>query len=246
MNEPGTFRRRCPMRRLLLVALAASRPLLSAPAPSSGLAVGQFRVGDAAHLFRSDYVDDAKQLRVTHIVDAAHVHEDRVLSISLFSAGDMRFVWLLRKDRHAGQHVETIVSDKGQRVEFHRTANSDLTPKDHSRGAVGAGVLTIDGESMKITLATAGVATVPDRVAAMFSRWNLAEREGLNALYRETVPCPLHVGRGVALSALFFGPLPAGCQPGMLEASPDPERDVTFLAIVPELAEWLKRPSTRR
>lgn len=221
--------------------------LLVLAAPSSGgVNLGQFRLNNTAQLLRYDYADRRRQLRVTEIVNIADVRKERVASVTLFSSGDLRFVRMLRKDVHTRQHVEILISDKGRRVEFQRTVNPDLSDEERARGVVGSGVLTIDGESMMITLEAAGPAVVPDSVAVAFSRWGFTEREGLRLLYRETISCPLRIGKGVVLPALIDSRGPSECQPGMVNASPDRNRDAGFLILVPELGDWLGKPATLR
>jgi hypothetical protein len=200
----------------------------------------QVTIDGNPRLFRREYAE-GERLRATEIADIAHVSDwQRVVSVTLFSSGEMRFVKLNEIDHRDNRRIETIVNDRGQKAEFRRAPDSDLTDDER---VCGAGILTISGASIKITPEDAEIATFRRKVSAMLSAWDPAEREALEILYKKTMACGLSVGGGVLLPILFGDPRGLACEPGMLEAWPDPKRDEEFLTVVPELADWLKTPA---
>jgi hypothetical protein len=202
--------------------------------------LAQVTPSEEPQLFRYDFADAAKHLRATMISDLSQMHEkDRVVSFSLLSSGGMRFIKINEIDRRANLRIETIVNAKRQKVEFRRDANTELTAGERRSGA---GMLTLGGRSVKIT-PNAETTAMRREVRLMLSAWDPREREALEVLYKETMACGLHAGFGVLLPILFGGARGGGCQPGMREADPDPAWDREFVAIVPELAEVLKKPA---
>jgi hypothetical protein len=215
--------------------------ILRALTPCTVLTLGQFTIGDKPQLLRYDYVAEADALRATEIIDVAHAGERRTASVTLLSAGEMRFVRMLEIDRDAFRHIEIIINAKGWQASFSRAPDSDLTAAERMRSV---GVLTINGSSVKIRPKDAETATARLKVEAMLSAWDPTQRRALEILYKKTAACGLRVGKGALLPILFGDPPAGGCEPGMLEAQPDPKRDQEFVAIVPGLAEWLKTPAT--
>jgi len=200
-----------------------------------------FKLGEQPRLIRREFSADGEPLRATEIADIAHVSDwQRVASVSLFSSGQIRFVKLNEIDHRDNRRIETIINERGQQAEFRRAPDSSLTKVERK---AGAGFLTIGGASIKFTPAAAGTDTFRRKVSAMLSAWDPAEREALEILYKKTLACGLSVGGGVLLPILFGDPPAGGCEPGMVEARPDPERDQKFLTIMPELAEWLRTPA---
>lgn len=200
-----------------------------------------FTIDDNPRLVRLEYAADGEALRATEIKDMAHVSDwRRVVSVNLFSAGEIRFVKMNEIDRRDNRRIEIIINDRGQKAEFRRAPDSHLTNEERTRGV---GFLTISGASFKFIPEDAETATVRRQISAMLSAWDPAERGALEILYKKTMACGLPVGGGVLLAILFGDPPVGGCEPGMLEAQPDPKRDQTFLTIVPQLAGWLKTPA---
>lgn len=210
-------------------------------APRTAVTPAQFRIGDKPRLVRYEYIAQGEALRATEIMDTAQAGERRLVSATLLSSGELRFVRMIEIDKHANRHIETIINTKGQKAAFRRGPDSDLTEDESSRGM---GVLTIGGASVKITPKDAETATGRRRVRAMLTAWDPAELKGLAILYKKTVSCGMLVGKGVLLPIMLGEPAADGCEPGMVETRPDPRRDQEFLAIVPELVEWLRTPAT--
>jgi hypothetical protein len=224
------------------VSFSKSLLILAALIHFSVLAAPQVRLSERPRLIRKEYAAAGERLRATEIVDIAHLRDGRrVVSIGLYSSGEMRFVTLHDIDRRTDRRVETIIDDKGDKAEFRRTPDSPLTDADRQRGA---GVLTINGASMEIIPEEARTPAVRRKVQAMLSTWAPADREALEVLYKKMVGCSLDVGLGALLPILFADPGAVGCEPRMLQAPPDPKRDQEFLTILPELADWLKTPAT--
>jgi hypothetical protein len=215
--------------------------ILLASTPATVLALAQFTIGDKPQLIRYDYAAEGESSRATEIINIAHAGERRTTSVTLLSAGELRFVRMLEIDRDAFRHIEIISDAKGRLASFSRAPDSDLTEAERMRGV---GVLTIDGASVKIKPKDAETATIRRKVEAMLSAWDPTQRRALEILYKKTAACGLRVGKGALLPILFGDPPAGGCEPGMLEAQPDPKRDQEFLSIIPELAEWLKTPAT--
>lgn len=218
--------------------------ILGASTLSTVLTPAQFTIGDKPQLVRYEYAAVGEPLRATEIIDIAHADERRIASVTLLSAGEIRFVRLLEIDRNAYRHLEIIINAKGQKASFRRAPGSDPTDAERARGM---GILTIGGTSVKIIPKDAETTTVRRKVKALLLAWDPAELKGLEILYKKTVACGLdvvHVGKGVLLPIMFGEPPADGCEPGIREARPDPKRDQQFIAIVPDLAEWLRTPAT--
>lgn len=223
----------CFSKLLLILAALIRFNVLAAPPVT---------LSERPRLIRKEYAAAGERLRATEIVDIAHLRDGRrVVSVSLFSSGEMRFVTMNDIDRRADRRVETIIDDKGDKAEFQRTPDSPLTDAERKRGA---GVLTINGASINIIPEEARTPAVRRKLQAMLSTWDPAEREALEVLYKKMRRCSLDVGLGALLPILFGDPGAIGCEPRMLEAQPDPKRDQEFLTIVPELVDWLKTPAT--
>ena len=85
-------------------------------ATSTVEAVAEFTVGDKSQLIRYDYAAEGEPLRATEIIDIARADDGRTTSVTLLSAGKIRFVRMLEIDRRVHLHVETIVNSKRQKV----------------------------------------------------------------------------------------------------------------------------------
>lgn len=201
----------------------------------------QLRISANPQLVRYEYATPGDALRATEIMDTAHASERQLASATLLSSGELRFVRMIEIDREANTQVETVINSKGQKAEFRRAPTSDLSGGERMRGM---GVLTISGASVKMIPKDAETATGRQVVKTMLSAWDPTELKGLESLYEKTVGCGLLVGKGVLLPIMFGEPSTCECEPELLEARPDPKRDQSFLAIEPELAEWLNSPAT--